>query len=71
MLNMKSLGKGHFFLLVQKFLTIYLEQLSKVETFKRSAAEQDISFYRNFNNLMIFLGLNVIFIIFLGFLNSS
>ena len=42
-----------------------------METFKRSAAEQDISFYPNFNNLMIFLGLNVIFIIFLGFLNSS
>ena len=42
-----------------------------MKTFKRSAAEQDISFYRNFNNLMIFLGLNVIFIVFLGFLNSS
>ena len=70
MLNMKSLGKGHF-LRAQNFLTISLSQLSKVKTFKRSAAEEDISFYRNFNNLMIFLGLNVIFVVFLGFLNSS
>ena len=44
--------------------------MSKVKTFKRSADELDISFDRNFNNLMIFLGLNVIFIAFLGFWNS-
>ena len=32
---------------------------------------REISFYRNCNNLMRFLGLNVIFIVFLGFWNSS
>ena len=31
-----------------------------MKTFKRSAAEQDIPFYHNFDILMIFLGLNVI-----------
>ena len=48
---MKILGKGRFFLSAQKFFTINLQ---KVETFKRSAAEQIISFYHNFDILMIF-----------------
>ena len=46
----EKFGKRTFFLRAQNFLTISLSQLSKVKTFKRSAAKQDISFYRNVNN---------------------
>ena len=48
---MKILGKGSFFLPAQNFFNINLQ---KVETFKRSAAEQIISFSHNFDILMIF-----------------
>ena len=45
----RILGKGPFFLRAQKFLTNSLWTLWRVKTFKSSAAEQDISFYHNFD----------------------
>ena len=45
-------------------LPLPIVKSENIQTFCRRARH---FFYRNVNNLMIFLGLNVIFIVFLGF----
>ena len=50
----KKLGKGPFFLLGQKRLINSIQILCRVKIFKRSAVEQDISFYLNFDILFCF-----------------
>ena len=63
----ENFGKRTFLFTAAK---IFNNLSLKVKTFKRSAAEQDISFYHNFDILMRFLGLKVILHCILRLFNS-